>query len=83
MDKRTFIKKLGLGSLASTPLFKNLDKLVDHYSNVSPEELAKNEEFWKGIRSGYRLEARLHQFGEWILLYYSSRNPGEPNSSLP
>ena len=56
MDKRTFIKKLGIGGLATTPLFRNLDRLIDQYADVSAEDLASNEEFWKGIRSGYRLK---------------------------
>ena len=56
MDKRTFIKKLGFGSLTATPIFQNLDKIIGRFSEYSPSELASNEDFWKEIRSGYRLK---------------------------
>ncbi len=56
MDKRTFIKRLGLGSLAVTPIFRQLDALLSKYGDVPPDVLAENESFWWGIRTGYRLK---------------------------
>lgn len=69
MNKRTFLKQITAASLATTPVFaaansltshqnflSKIDELVDKYKDLSPEQLAKNEDFWLGIRSGYRLK---------------------------
>ncbi len=56
MNKRTFLKTLTTAGIASAPLFKQLSKLVSSIENLSPEEVARNEDFWAQIRSGYRLK---------------------------
>jgi len=56
MDKRTFIKSLGLMSLSAVPSIKGLEKWIDMHSNLSDGELAENEDFWLGIRQGYKLK---------------------------
>lgn len=58
MDKRTFIKSLsllGAGLTASGPL-KAMDEWIAQSGNLSADQLAGDEEFWAGIRSGYRLK---------------------------
>ena len=56
MDKRQFLK--GMTGLALTsPLFKNLQKWTEDISHLSPNEAAKDEEFWARIRSNYRLKS--------------------------
>lgn len=54
MDKRTFIKNISL--LGVTPAFTQLNKWLAKYENVLPQTLANDEDFWEGIRSGYRLK---------------------------
>ncbi|MBT3242896.1 MAG: aminotransferase class V-fold PLP-dependent enzyme [Bacteroidetes bacterium] len=56
MDKRTFLKKLGLLSLAAAPSAYGIDKWVDIHSDIPASKLASNEDFWAGIRQGYRLK---------------------------
>lgn len=41
---------------AAVPAFGNIDKLVKKYEHIIPKELASDESFWDGIRSGYRLK---------------------------
>lgn len=54
MDKRTFLKNISL--LGVTPAFSQIDKWVAKYEHIMPETLAANEDFWEGIRKGYRLK---------------------------
>ena len=54
MHKRTFIKNISL--LGISPAFGNLDKWVAKYQHLMPEALASDEDFWEGIRKGYRLK---------------------------
>lgn len=56
MDKRTFLKNtLFLG--AAMPVFlKNLGRWVSEIEHLSPEEAARDEDFWMRVRSGYRLK---------------------------
>ena len=54
MDKRTFIKNISL--FAALPAFSSLDKLLKKYEHILPEDLASDEDFWEGIRKGYRLK---------------------------
>ncbi len=56
MDKRTFLKKMGLLSLAIAPSAYGVDRWIDLHTDSSPLELADNEDFWAGIRRGYRLK---------------------------
>jgi len=54
MDKRTFLKNISL--LGMTPAFSHIDEWVARYEHVQPETLASHEDFWEGIRRGYRLK---------------------------
>ena len=56
MNKRAFIKNAALLTVGSTPLFRNLDNWVSRIEHLSPEEAARDEDFWARIRSGYRLK---------------------------
>lgn len=54
MDKRTFIKNFSL--LGITPAFSYLDNMLIKYGQIQPEVIASDEDFWEGIRNGYRLK---------------------------
>jgi selenocysteine lyase/cysteine desulfurase len=56
MDKRSFLKNLGMLSLTGVPLWQNLDRLAKQTSHIPVEEIAKDEDFWEAIRSGYKLK---------------------------
>lgn len=56
MDKRSFLKNLGMLSLTGVPLWQNLDLLAKQTSHIPVEEIAKDEDFWEAIRSGYKLK---------------------------
>jgi selenocysteine lyase/cysteine desulfurase len=56
MDKRTFLKNLMGASLATTPFFREIRKLSDHYAWQSESEFAQNEDFWAKIRQDYLLK---------------------------
>lgn len=56
MDKRSFIRNFSLLGLAGIPAMKHLDIWVARYAAVSPGQLAADEDFWQGIRRGYRLK---------------------------
>lgn len=56
MDKRTFLKNLGLLSLAAVPSVYGLEKWIDIHRHIPAGDLAGNEDFWEGIRKGYRLK---------------------------
>ena len=56
MKKRDFIKNLALLGTGGTSLYKNLDKWINGVGHLSAGEVAKNEDFWLNIRSGYRLK---------------------------
>lgn len=56
MDKRTFLKSsaaLGLSSLVS---FDSLGNWLTKYEHHSAESLAREDDFWLGLRNGYRLK---------------------------
>ena len=58
MDKRTFIKQLSTIGLGSTiPFMDVLAKSIEEVGHLSPEKLASNEDFWAGIRAGYKLNS--------------------------
>ena len=42
--------------LAGIPGIDRLDQLVTQYNHFTPNEIAIEEEFWEGIRGGYRLK---------------------------
>lgn len=56
MKKRDFLKSLSLATLGmplySSALFSSLDKIAD----ISPAEMATEEDFWLKIRSDYKLK---------------------------
>ena len=56
MDKRTFLRSLGLLGLAVVPSVHALEQLINDHSHIPPEKLAGNEDFWGKIRQGYRLK---------------------------
>lgn len=55
MDKRTFLRNTGLLGLATLTGFPALSKLVDEVAHLPAGEVAKDEDFWTGIRRGYQL----------------------------
>ena len=56
MNKRTFLKNMGLMGLAAVPAASALAGWLPKYENVPSMELASDEPFWAGIRGGYRLK---------------------------
>lgn len=56
MDKRSFIKNFSLLSFAGFTGTKDFDQWLIRFEKEKPEELAADEEFWEGIRSGYKLK---------------------------
>ncbi len=56
MDKRTFLRSLGLLSLAAVPSVYGMERWIELHDHIAPEELAGDEKFWQGIRKGYRLK---------------------------
>lgn len=56
MDKRTFLKSLGLLTLSSTSGYASVNNLFDSVGHVSAETLAEDETFWNEVRKGYRLK---------------------------
>ena len=55
MKKREFLR-VGIGLGMSTFAYPTLSEVFDSIPALSPLELAKNEDFWKGIRKGYKLK---------------------------
>lgn len=56
MDKRTFLKNLGVLSLAAVPSIQGMANWIDQHSHIEPGKLAKDQKFWEGIRQGYDLK---------------------------
>lgn len=56
MDKRTFLKNLMGASLATTPFYKEIQKLSEQYSWQNNTEFAQNDDFWAKIRKDYLLK---------------------------
>jgi len=56
MDKRDFIKKISLATLA-TPLYGSvLHSCLEEVSSTSAKDLSSNEDFWLKVRSDYKLK---------------------------
>lgn len=56
MNKRTFLKNfslLGLAGIAGKP---NLEEWLKKFEQHTPVDLADDENFWEGVRKGYRLK---------------------------
>jgi len=56
MDKRSFLKSAGLIGLGSMVEPGTLSGLIESVSKIPSAELAEDEDFWRQIRSGYRLK---------------------------
>ena len=56
MNKRLFLKSMAIVSMGSAPSIEVIEKLFSNVSNQSSEEVAKDEDFWAGIRGGYKLK---------------------------
>jgi len=56
MQKRTFLKGLAIAGLG-LPLYGNaMTRWIARFSDQSAGALAENEDFWAGIRGGYKLK---------------------------
>jgi selenocysteine lyase/cysteine desulfurase len=56
MDKRTFVKGMALAAVGF-PLSGNaLTRWAGRFAEYNAEALASNEDFWTGVRGGYRLK---------------------------
>ena len=56
MDKRTFLKSVGLAGLGGMLSFDSLAEVVNSVSALPSAELARDEDFWATIRQGYKLK---------------------------
>ena len=56
MDKRTFLKNAGLVGLGGMLSMDSLAGMIRSVADLSPTNLAGNEDFWDTIRKGYRLK---------------------------
>lgn len=56
MDKRTFLKNSAALGLAGLTPFDSLANWISQHQHLSSEVLAEDENFWEGIRKGYRLK---------------------------
>ena len=56
MDKRSFLKSMAMVSMGSAPSIEVIERLFNNVSNLSLEEVAKDEDFWAAIRGGYKLK---------------------------
>ena len=56
MDKRTFLKKsMTLGASLMMP-WQSMAQWINQHNDISPDDLAADEDFWSGIRGGYKLK---------------------------
>ena len=56
MKKRDFLKNMALLGTGTTTLFNNIDKWVSKIEHLPAAQVAKDEDFWANVRSGYRLK---------------------------
>ena len=56
MDKRTFIKTMAMSGLTTSLQAPSLENWVSAFAHRSAADLANDEDFWAGIRAGYRLK---------------------------
>ena len=56
MNKRSFLKSIAMVSIGSAPTIEVIEKMFSNVSNLSAEEVAKDEDFWATIRGGYKLK---------------------------
>jgi len=56
MKKRTFIKSLAALGVGVSPTVSAMEKVLEKAGIMDPLKLASNEDFWGGIRAGYKLK---------------------------
>lgn len=56
MDKRSFLKNLGMIPMATLPLWQSLELLTKQTRHIHADTIAQEEDFWEAIRSGYKLK---------------------------
>ncbi|MCB0689690.1 MAG: aminotransferase class V-fold PLP-dependent enzyme [Saprospiraceae bacterium] len=56
MNKRNFLKNLGLAGISSLTGFERLDNLLSTVQHKEAASLAVDEDFWLAIRAGYSLK---------------------------
>lgn len=45
-----------MAGVAGVPVFSHLEYWLNRFTHIQPEKLAGEEEFWEGIRKGYKLK---------------------------
>lgn len=56
MDKRSFLKSLTLLGLGASPTVSAMERMLAHAEHLPANQVAKDEDFWEGIRKGYKLK---------------------------
>ena len=56
MNKRSFLKGLAMAGLATPLSGKAMSSWIDQFNSFTAADLAGNEDFWAGIRNGYKLK---------------------------
>jgi selenocysteine lyase/cysteine desulfurase len=56
MNKRTFLKNISAFGLAGLTPLESFANWMSMHENIPVDELSKDEDFWLGIRNGYRLK---------------------------
>lgn len=62
MDKRQFLKTLGLSALSSPIYSSTFEQIIASKKNISAEILAADESFWAQIRKEYTLNPKFTNF---------------------
>lgn len=57
MDKRSFIKKISLATMAAPFASSAIPELLNSFSYLSGNEITANEDFWKQVRLDYKLKS--------------------------
>jgi selenocysteine lyase/cysteine desulfurase len=55
MDKRQFLKTMGLSALSAPVFSKSFDQNIEKHRDLGADKLASNEEFWSKVRKQYVL----------------------------
>src|ERR1700712_736113 len=56
MNKRSFLKSLTMAGLATPLSGSAMQQWIKKFDTYTAAELAGNEDFWTGIRNGYKLK---------------------------
>ncbi len=56
MDKRSFLKNLTFLGLGISPSINAMEKLLSSVEHLPADEVARDEDFWAKVRSGYKLK---------------------------